>query len=366
MRPVSDLAEAQLLVERGEALLVERRVLHAIELLQLAEESGAEPDRCAGARWHCWMLLGDMERAWWESDAIRARGGFDALRFWDGSDPTGKRVMVRSLHGYGDAVQNLRFLPELRRRAKRVTLEVAPELVRLARHARGADEVITWGEDAPAIAPEYDMQIEITELPYLLRCKTHELPAEMPYLRLPDALVQAARDEVADGARPNVGLAWSSSRWDPSRSIPLESFRQILSPGSLAFWSLQTAADNEPWRRLCTDCRWPVRVAGEGSAEQTAAYLRAMDLVITVDTFVAHLAGALGRPVWLLLKHDADWRWGLDGDNTPWYPTMRLFRQRERGNWQPVLAELRQALERWSAERTGNGAGLGHVRRVSV
>lgn len=366
MSSVADTAEAQLLVERGEALLVERRVVPAVELLELAEKAGADPDRCAGARWHCWMLLGDMERAWRESDAIRARGGTDAQRFWDGSDPTGKRVMVRSLHGYGDAVQNLRFLPELRRRAERVILEVAPELLSLARHAAAADQVITWGEQAPAIAPEYDMQIEITELPYLLRCTESELATQTPYLCLPDALVKAARDPMADNGRVQVGLAWSSSQWDTTRSIPLESFRQILSPGNLAFWSLQTAADNEPWRRLCTELRWPVRVAGEGSAEQTAAAISGMDLVITVDTFVAHLAGALGRPVWLLLKHDADWRWGLDGDNTPWYPTMRLFRQRERGKWQPVLDEVRAEMERWSAERTRDGAGLGHVRRVSV
>ena len=109
-----------------------------------------------------------------------------------------------------------------------------------------------------------------------------------------------------------------------------------------------------------------MRVAGEGSAEQTAAYLTRMELVITVDTFVAHLAAALGRPVWLLLKHDADWRWGLERRDTPWYPTMRLFRQRERGDWEPVLHEVRQELERWSTGRTRDGAGLGHVRRVSV
>lgn len=354
------------MVEDGEALLTERQVWPAIEALDRAEAAGADPDRCAGARWHCWMLLGEMERAWRESDAIRARGSCDALRFWDGSDPTGKRVMVRSVHGFGDAVQNLRFLPELRQRTERVILEVAPELLRLARHAAGADEVITWGEQAPVVAPAYDMQVEITELPYLLRCDGQVLGKETPYLRLPNRLVQAAAEELLEGDSARIGLAWSSSRWDPSRSIPIEAFRSILLSSGAAFWSLQTAADNGPWRRLTELSQWPVRVAGEGSAEQTAACIAGMDLVVTVDTFVAHVAGALGRPVWLLLKHDADWRWGLDRSDTPWYPTMRLFRQRERGQWQPVLDEVKRELECWNDGRTTDDAGLGHVRRVSV
>lgn len=359
-------AEALALVERGEELLTARQVRPAIEALHRAEAAGADPDRCAGARWHCWMLLGEMEQAWRESDTIRARGSRDRQRFWDGSDPTGKRVMVRSLHGFGDAVQNLRFLPALRDRAERVVLEVAPELLELARHAAGADEVITWGQQAPAVEPAYDMQVEITELPYLLRCDGQRLAAETRYLRLPDYLRREADEEMSGDARPKVGVAWSSSRWDTTRSIPFEAFRAILTTDDVAFWSLQTAVDNEPWRKLSGGRRWPVRLAGEGSAGQTAGYITRMDLVVTVDTFVAHMAGALGRPVWLLLKYDADWRWGLDRSDTPWYPSMRLFRQRERGQWQPVLDEIRKELALWSAGRVTAGAGLGHVRRLSV
>ena len=366
MTAAVNAAEAMALVENGEALLTRREVPRAIKALREAEAAGADPDRCAGARWHCWMLLGEMERAWRESDAIRARGRRDAEQFWDGSNPAGRCVMVRSLHGFGDAVQNLRFLPVLQRRATRVVLEVAPEIIGLARCAAGADEVVTWGELAPAVAPAYDMQVEITELPYLLRCAGPDLAAEVPYLRLPEGLLCAAGERTRGGKLPRVGVAWSSSRWDISRSIAFEAFRAVLSTDDVAFWSLQTAPDNEPWRRLSAKRHWPVRVAGEGSAEQTAACIAGMDLVVTVDTFVAHVAGALGRPVWLLLKQDADWRWGLDRSDSPWYPTMRLFRQRERGDWQMVLHEVQDELERWSTERTAGSAGLGHVRRVSV
>ena len=361
MSTASPVTEAEALVEHGETLLTTRQVRPAIEALRRAETAGADPDRCAGARWHCWMLLGEMGHAWRESDTIRARGGGDAQRFWDGSDPAGRRVVVRSLHGFGDAVQNLRFLPALRRRAAWVTLEVAPELLGLARQATGADEVITWGKQAPHVAPAYDMQVEITELPYLLRCDTNGLAAEMPYLRLPEELLCAAAEEPLENGPARVGVAWSSSQWDPTRSIPFEGFRSLLSRGDVTFWSLQTAGDNGPWRSLSAAFHWPVRVAGEGSAEQTASYISRMDLVVTVDTFVAHVAGALGRPVWLLLKQDADWRWGLERSDTPWYPTMRLFRQRERGNWQPILDEVRGELDCWTAERKPHGAGLGHV-----
>ena len=347
-------------------LLTERKVPEAIEALCRAEAAGADPDRCAGARWHCWMLLGEMVRAWRESDAIRARGGRGAQQFWDGADPAGRRVMVRSLHGFGDAVQNLRFLPALRRRAARVVLEVAPEMLGLARCVAGADEVVTWGEQAPAVAPAYDMQVEITELPYLLRCMGQDLAPEVPYLRLPEGLLCAAKVRAAEDRLPRVGVAWSSSRWDTSRSVSFEAFRAVLWTDKVEFWSLQTAADNGPWRDLSAGRGWPVRVAGEGSAEATAALIAGMELVVTVDTFVAHVAGALGRPVWLLLKRDADWRWGLDGSETPWYPTMRLFRQRERGEWRPVLKDVGDELERWSTERTRDSAGLEHVRRVSV
>lgn len=358
--------EALALVERGEELLTARLVRPAIAALHRAEAAGADPDRCAGARWHCWMLLGEMEQAWRESDTIRARGSHDGQRFWDGSDPTGKHVMVRSLHGFGDAVQNLRFVPALRERAERVVLEVAPELLELARHAAGADEVVTWGAQAPAIGPAYDMQVEITELPYLLRCDGQRLAPATPYLHPPTDLPPAVNADASRDSRARVGVAWSSSRWDTTRSIPFEVFRAVLTTDDVAFWSLQQAADNGPWRKLSVEREWPMRVAGEDSAERTAAHLAGMDLVVTVDTFVAHLAGALGRPVWLLLKYDADWRWGMDRSDTPWYPTMRLFRQRERGQWQPVLDEIRKELALWSAGRVTAGADLGHVRRLFV
>ena len=224
-----------------------------------------------------------------------------------------------------------------------------PELRDLARHFAGADDVITWGDDAPTIPPIYDLQIEITELPYLLRCGTEDLSTSAPYLQLPHDLPPLPTLAAAlPRTIPRVGLAWSSSQWDTSRSIPFHLLDQLLPTINAEFWSLQTAADNVAWHALSCDRGWPARAAAEGSALETARALTGLDLVLSVDTFVAHLAGALGKPVWLLLKHDADWRWGIDRPDSPWYPTMRLFRQPQPGDWLPVLAEVRQSLDRWS------------------
>ncbi len=347
------------LVLCGEDLLTARRLPEAIAALHRAEAAGADPDRCAGARWHCWMLLGEMELAWRESDAIRTRGVAHAHGLWDGSDPAGKRVVVRSLHGFGDAVQNLRFLPALQRLANSMTLEIAPELLGLGKLVDGVDEVITWGRDAPAKPPAYDVQIEITELPYLLRCETRDLGTNVPYLHLPQTLVDLHRAQHPASGKPRVGLVWTSSQWDPSRSIGFDLFRDLLRCQEVEFWSFQTSPDNTEWHGLSRDRGWPLRAAAEGSVIETALHLAQMDLVLSVDTFVAHLAGALGRPVWLLLKHDADWRWRVDRRDSPWYPTMRLFRQARTGEWQPVLAEVRHCLDRWCAQEESSHASLG-------
>ena len=345
--PTSTSLDGEALRAHGEHLLTTRRLPEALEALTRAEAAGADPDRCAGARWHCWMLLGNMRQAWLESDAIHARQ--NTSRFWDGSDPTGKRVIVRSLHGFGDAVQNLRFLPALRLRASHVTLEIAPELWELARYACGVDEVITWGAGAPTTSPVYDLQIEITELPYLLRCGAEDLAATTPYLQLPPDLHTRHLLATVTPQVPRVGIAWSSSQWDPSRSVPFRLLDSLLQTSGVEFWSLQTATDNIEWRRFHQEHGWPARAAAEGSVLDTALALTELDLVLSVDTFVAHLAGALGRPVWLLLKHDADWRWGIDRRDSPWYPTMRLFRQAHPGDWTPVLDEVRHCLNRWSS-----------------
>lgn len=347
---ISALSTGEALLREGVELLARRRVRDALRVLDEAEIAGADGDACAGARWQCSMLLGDYERAWRESDRVRASGADDPHRFWDGSDITGKRVMLRSLHGFGDAVQYLRYVPLLEQRAAKVTVEIAPELVKLAPFFDGAGDVITWGSEAPVQAPPWEVQVEVAELPYLFRSRIETLPSA-PYLHLSPKLLAEVGSELPRASGARVGLVWTSSSWDRSRSIPFPLIEDLLGTPGIEFWSLQTAADNDAWRTWSAAVAQPLRVAGESSAERTAAFVAQMDLVISVDTFAAHLAGAMGRPVWLLLKPAADWRWMIEREDSPWYPTMRLFRARSGGEWGDVLCAIREALCRWIKER---------------
>ena len=279
------------LADLADAALAAEELAEALQLYDRAEPEVADPDRCAGGRWMAHMLAGDLEAAWTESDAIRARGAPDPHRFWQGEDLRGKRLMLRSLHGFGDAVQ-----------------------------------------------------MEIMELPYALRVSSQRLAPCQGYLRLPTEEQQRVREVLGAAGPPRVGLVWCAGSWNPSRSLPFEAFRPLLQTHGVAFWSLQ----GEPERGL-----WLAQGGGEGCKDAyacgegllaLAAVIEQMDLVITVDTLAAHLAGALGVPCWLLLQHRADWRWMSARDDSPWYPSLRLFRQPAQGDWTTVLRRVQEAL----------------------
>ena len=283
------------------------------------------------AQWNRAMLVGDLERAWQASDRIRATGTPDPHRFWQGEPFAGKRVMLRSLHGFGDAVQFLRYVSRLRQVVAGLCIEVAPRLVELTRYLDGIDEVVTWGEQAPAQKPTYHVQMEVTELPYIFRTQLADLPIRTRYLRVPASVNPPDRHSF------NVGLVWTSGAWNSARSIPLDLLEPLLHTPGCTFWNLQP----EPGPThlpLCEDltCRQTV----VGLAQRIAT----LDLVITVDTLAAHLAGAIGVPAWVLLQHTPDWRWMLDRADSPWYPSLRLFRQLTPGDWPGVIAQIHLAL----------------------
>lgn len=337
-------------IKAAETLLKMQRVTEALPLFNQAELEGAGADRCAAGRWTCWMLMGRWQLAWEESDRIRARGLPDPHRFWNGSPIEGKRVIVRCLRGYGDAVQYLRYASNIRARAERLIVQVAPAMVTLAKCFPDIDEVITWGEGAVP-EPPWDMQVESAELPYLFRSTAEDLPRP-PKLILPPPLLRQAKEACSGpgskaGSKPRIGLVWTSGPWDATRSIPFPSLNPLLECGGFDFWSLQAAADNLQWSRHCPANRGKLRAGGEHSIEEMAAFAAQMDLVITVDTLAAHVAATLGRPVWLMLKHTADWRWMLGRSDSPWYPTMRLFRQSREGDWHGTVQAVRRELWVW-------------------
>lgn len=332
-------------LSHAEKLLDQRHLKAAISCFRLAEQKGADPDACAAGRWMASMLLGQFEDAWKESDAIRLRGSQDPHRFWNGVDVCGKRVLVRCLHGLGDAVQFLRYIPLLRRKAARVTVEVPPSMLELARMIDGVERAITWGECAPKLPPQWEVQVEVTELPYMFRTTICDLPVASRYLRIPDAWQRRFRLASGTG-RLQAGVVWSAGEWNPSRSVPLDVLAPLLQTPGCDFWNLQGGAVRDEWRDWCGRAHIhdaPAACADAGLVPLTA-FIAQLDLVITVDTLAAHLAAAMGRPTWILLQHQADWRWMHSHDHSPWYPTGRLFRQPAPRDWPGVVRHVSRAL----------------------
>ena len=297
----------------------------ALLAVDQAELLGYDADDCSALRWDCWMLLGDFERAWRESDAIAQRGRHDPHRFWDGLPFDGKRVILRCLHGLGDAIQFVRYAPLIRSRAQHLVVEAHPCLRRVLACVEGVDEVITWGEAAPRVPPVWDSQVEVNELPRIFRTTVETIPAAVPYLRVGSARPKSRR----------AGVIWSSSQWNPARSAPIEPLLQAFSGTGWELVSLQHGPDRD---------RIPTASPNEGDVFDTAVDMLGMDLIVSVDTMTAHLAGALALPVFVLLPFQADWRWMLHREDSPWYPTMRLFRQPKPGDWESALTELRRAV----------------------
>jgi hypothetical protein len=326
--------------------MARRDVLAAIAAFDRAEGSGAAVDACAGGRWTAHMLAGNFAAAWRESDAIRRRGAPDPHRYWTGEDLRGQRVILRCLHGYGDAVQFLRYAPRLRSLAAHLVVEVAPAMMEMATYFEGVDDVITWGDGAPAVPPEWNVQIEVTELPYLFRTQLHELPLVERYLRLPETVKRQAARTMGSSRLRRVGIVWAAGEWNADRSLPLGLLQQLLQTSSCEFWNLQggrARQEPQPHQNL--------RDAACFGILRLAALISQLDLVITVDTLAAHLAGALGKPTWVLLQYAADWRWMLERSDSPWYPSLEIFRQQTPGDWQSAVACVRHRLEQWLIEK---------------
>ena len=278
------------------------------------------------------MLAGRFELAWQASDRIRARNAPDPHRFWDGRSLAGKRLIVRCLHGFGDAVQMLRYIPALAQIATKVIVEVPPRLLPLAPCFAEVKHVISWEDDPPA----WENQIEIMELPYFFRTTLADLPIARKYLQIPAAAVEAAAAAMGIIRNRAIGLVTSAGSWNPSRTLPAELLAPLIAAPGLDLWSL----DHKPSLGL----RSAMEACGDGIFPLAAA-IASLDLVITVDTLAAHLAGALGKPCWLLLKHDTDWRWMHARADSPWYPTLRLFRQPQPDDWTSVIRTVCETLE---------------------
>jgi Flp pilus assembly protein TadD len=258
---------------------------------------------------------------------------------WRGESLTGKTIFIHAEQGFGDALQFVRLVPQVRDRAARVILECRPELKSLFLFSECADEVIAFGEPVPP----FDVFTSIMSLPGILGITLENMPSRAPYLKSPCGENLPA----AETKNLKVGFVWAGSPTHPddvSRSTTLEMFAPILKTTSTTFYSLQIPVperDQSLLRALPSVLDLSPRLKDFSA---TANFVAQLDLVIAVDTSIVHLAGALAKPVWTLTQFDADWRWLVDRTDTPWYPTMRLFRQQRRGDWPELVARVAEKL----------------------
>jgi len=362
---------------RGEALFLQRRIAEALASHAAAVRYGIDRDpelRASCMSWlipgdFAWtshMLLGDFESAWRLADAgrvQRAAAGITGrdwprhLRpIWDGSDLSGRRVLVRCYHGLGDTIHFIRYVPMLAARAAAVCVEVQPQLLPLVSGLDGIDRVFALPEGQGETAREAygcEVEIDVTELPHAFRTTLATIPASVPYLAArQNRTAPSAAGSLPERRRLAVGLTWAAGSWKPDRSIPIAMLGPLGEIPGLSLHSLQRGPEHERWR-AAQDGPSIAGTLESDEIEETAAVMARLDLVITVDTMVAHLAGALGVPVWLLLHFAADWRWLLDRSDSPWYPTMRLFRQPSPGDWDSVVGDVCRMLRSGAPCRAG-------------
>ena len=308
-------------------------------------------------QWMHWMRLGEFERAWQLSDRVSNGRCIAAPDF------RSKRLLVRCENGLGDTIQFVRYVRLLRPLAEKIIVHCQPCLVPLVASMPEIDVVFTWEQPWPKDA---DLEIEAMQLPHAFRTSVDTIPADVPYFRIDPELVRAKRSQFQREQSFNVGLVWEASAWDERRSAPLSACTQLKAIPGLAIFSLQHGPE---WRQAL-DWGQAVGILNPLEPEsddvmETAAAILNLDLVITVDTMVAHLAGALAKPVWVLLRQEADWRWMVNRADSPWYPTMTLFRQCPGEGWPAVIERVAAAL-RHARHSSGHAGDAGSLDRSKV
>jgi Glycosyltransferase family 9 (heptosyltransferase) len=275
----------------------------------------------------------------WNGFERRGIARHAAVPRWSGDPLFGKHLLLHAEQGLGDAIQFVRYCSQVP--GDHITLECHPELIPLFGSLASVQELLPFG----ASLPHVDVQLPLMSLPQLFQTSLNTIPAAVPYLHADSRKVtEWAQRMVALVHSRKIGLVWSGNQKhgnDRNRSIDPALFRSFAALDRVSFFCLQqkplsAAAYSHPIRfaGIFDDLTWP----------DTAAILMNLDLVISVDTAVAHLAGALARPVWTLLPYAPDWRWMLERTDTPWYPTMRLFRQSKINDWLSVIQDVAKEL----------------------
>jgi hypothetical protein len=294
------------------------------------------------------LVTGDYAAGWrgfelrWKRPEMLAYASGGSAPLWLGEAPVaGRTLLLRSEQGLGDTIQMLRYVPRLAAEGASVLLAVQPPLETLAAAVPGVSALVRLGDPIPP----HDLQAPLMSLPLAMGTLADTVPWDGPYLTVPPGQAEAWTARLGPRRGLRVGLAWSGNPKhlnDRNRSLALVALEPLLREDA-EFVSLQKDYAPADRARLAE-----LGVANHAAAlhdlADTAGLIAQMDLVIAVDTSVAHLAGAMGKPVWLLLPFAGDFRWGVEGERTPWYPSARLFRQAAPGGWAGVIGRVAQAL----------------------
>jgi tetratricopeptide (TPR) repeat protein len=298
------------------------------------------------------LQSGNFREGWEKYERRRDIEGLSYLRtrfsqpLWDGSDMKGGTVLLLGEQGFGDIIQFIRYAPFVTQRNARPILCCHKELQSLLQNVDGIQDVVTYGEQLP----EFTAYCPLLSLPFIFRSLIETIPANIPYIRVDSSLSRQWQKKIQSGSSSlKAGLVWSGNPDNASlhyKSCLLQTFSPLAALDEVTFYSLQKGtaaiqAKNPPEGMKLIDYTEEIN-----DFSDTAALIQHLDLVISVDTAVAHLAGALGKPVWMLLPYPPDWRWMLNREDSPWYPSMRLFRQCSPGDWEPVIAHIGKELRK--------------------
>jgi len=305
---------------------------------------------------HALLLTGDLgngfaEHEWrWQQPQVKNQAPASFGRpEWDGSNLEGKTILLQAEQGFGDVIQFIRYVPLVKARGGRVIVSCQAPLMRLLDTMPDVEQVID-GEETPL---EFQTRALLMSLPHILETSLETIPSSVPYL------FASINDEIklnlTSDIQLKVGLVWASGyreenrqllKYHERKSCPLSLYTALLSIPQINFFSLQVGRNSADIAKLGDKYQMQDLSSKIRDFADTAALVTQMDLIISIDT-AAHLAGALGKPIWVLLPFAADWRWLLDRDDTPWYPTMRLFRQSSSGDWEGVIDRVVTALKRF-------------------
>lgn len=345
----------------GAAVSVERRFDEALE--HYAHAIRLKPDY-PDAHWNrslIWLLTGDFERGWpayewrWRCARTGPPPTYREPR-WDGSPLAGRSILLHAEQGLGDTLHFVRYAAAVKARGGKVVLQCQPPLKRILASCPGIDQLVGQSESQP----RFDVWTPLMSLPAIFGTHLQTIPAAVPYLDADPRLVEHWRRELLPLRGFRVGIAWQGSPrhpWDRHRSATLADLAFLAHVPGVQFVSLQKGEKTAEIQNSAFGTSHSAILSldaldeSNGPFMDTAAIMRHLDLVIAVDTAVAHLAGALGVPTWLALNYSPDWRWLLDREDSPWYPTMRLFRQSQPGDWSSVFSQMADELHKVAATR---------------